>query len=150
MLFQNTYHHNSGDLNNYRFFTGYIDTYTRDNRIFTLESRAHNYYRRLTDAGGGYRKFYYSATSLCYLNYIYFAGGMNYGGTGMGNGMHPMIGYANYDASLQNSWYMNTNNDNNMRQFMFERLHTGHGYNSDNLIIGWAPQRGYSWEMTNS
>jgi hypothetical protein len=29
---------------------------------------------------------------------------------------------------------------------MFERLHTGHGQN-DNLIVGWAPQRDYNWNI---
>jgi hypothetical protein len=149
MLFQNTYHHNSGDLNNYRFFIGFRDSWSRNNRRFRLESRAHNYYRTLYDHGSSYAKYYYGATSLCYLNYIYFGGGMNYNGVGLGNGMHPMIGYANYDMALQNSWYMNTNGDNEMRQFMFEHLRTGHGQN-DNLIVGWAPQRDYNWNMRNS
>jgi hypothetical protein len=133
-------------LNNYRFFSGFIDEYNRNNRIFTLESRAHNYYRRIHDNGGSYRRYYYGATAITYLNYVYFAGAMSYGGTGINDGTHPIIGYASYDLSLQNSWYMNNNGDNNMRQFMFERLHTGHGQN-DNLITGFAPQRDYNWNI---
>jgi hypothetical protein len=100
MLFQNTNHNNAHDLNNYRFFSGFIDENYRNSRVFTLESRAHNYYRRIHDAGGTYRRFYYGATSLCYLNYVYFGGAMSYGGTGISDGMHPMIGYASYDLSL--------------------------------------------------
>jgi len=143
MIFQCINHYSSGSIGNYRFYIGFEDSYTYNNKRFQLEGRSHSEVRRVTDNGNARSRYKLGVTALAYLNQIYFGGSLSHGS----GGFVPTIGAANYNSlSITQYYYLNMNNDANFRRFLVERLHTGHGQN-DNWIVGVCAQRYYDYNV---